>query len=66
VGSAIVIGTMRFLAIETRPVAPIVIGTALVLLAPLVTEFEVPGDFAFYIVWQAGFAVALARSPAQP
>ena len=64
-GSAIVIGAMRFLAIETRPVAPIVIGTALGLLVPLVTEFHVAGDLAFYIVWQGGFAASLAASAAQ-
>jgi hypothetical protein len=39
-GSTIVIGVMRFFRIETRPVAPIVIGTALGLLVPLVTRIR--------------------------
>jgi hypothetical protein len=40
----------------------IVAAAALGLLAPLATELEAAGVFLFYIVWQAGYALALASS----
>lgn len=60
VGSAL----LSFAAVPLVPgLAPrrsIVAGAALGLLVPLVTEFAVAGAFAFYILWQAGYAAALA------
>ena len=38
----------------------IIVATLLGLLVPLVTELQVAGIFLFYIVWQAGYSLALA------
>jgi hypothetical protein len=42
----------------------IVAAAALGLLVPLVLMWEVAGIFIFFVVWQAGYAAALAANPA--
>jgi hypothetical protein len=64
-GSAVVVFIVRFLATGNRSIRPILTGSALGLLTPLVTDFDFAGDLAFYVIWQGGFAAALALGEAQ-
>jgi len=45
-----------------RPRGSIIMASALGLLVPLILVWEIVGVFIFYIVWQAGYAAALASS----
>jgi hypothetical protein len=44
----------------TRPRYSLIAAAALGLLVPLVTEWEMTGNFIFYMFWQGGYAWALA------
>jgi len=45
-----------------KPVLPIAIAAGLGVLAPLVIMFDALGVFAFFIVWQSGYAAAVAAA----
>jgi hypothetical protein len=60
VGGAMLAGVAAVLVPGAKPGRPIVVAAVLGLLVPFVTETELVGVFAFYIIWQAGFAAALA------
>lgn len=45
-----------------RPRRSVIVASALGLLVPLVLVWEIVGVFIFYLIWQGGYAVALAMS----
>lgn len=62
VGGALLSGATTRLIPGATARRSVVAASALGLLVPVVTELEVAGAFLFYIVWQAGYAAALAAS----
>lgn len=51
----------RLAAVPLRLLA-VGVGAGLGVLTPIMLMYESPGAFAFYIIWQAGYAAAVARS----
>jgi hypothetical protein len=62
VGSLVLGGVLAVLNPEIGRLWPIAAGAGLGLLTPLVPNFATVGIFAFYILWQGGYAAALAAS----
>jgi hypothetical protein len=61
-GGGLLSGTAKLLFPEITPRRSIIAAAALGLLVPLVLVWEIVGVFIFYLVWQGGYAVALASS----
>jgi len=58
-GGALLSGGAALLAGGAGTRTSIAAGAVLGLAVPLLTEFDIAGSFAFYILWQAGYAAAL-------
>lgn len=61
-GGALLGGVAKVLFPEIKPCRSIIVAAALGLLVPLVLVWEIAGVFIFYLIWQGGYAVALATS----
>jgi len=62
IGAGLLSGGAALLGAMTRPWRSIGTGCGLGFLVPLVMQWEIVGVFVFYVIWQAGYAAALARS----
>lgn len=65
-GGTLLSGATRLLVPGTRIGWPVIAAAALGLLTPLVVEWEIAGTFAFYILWQGGYAAALGTALSRP